>query len=164
MKDFMNQKKLTYSGTLAGCYLIKNYGFSAPEAIGWIRICRPGSVIGPQQQFLIDFDTFIHRPICPDQPRLKTAKKPSISKPHYYDHVHPPKTAVGTNLRTKNSTTKERRTENNNNNSCHPTNHHNHHNLLNIKHSGIKPPVVPQPRKLKRAMASPRKVAKKCYD
>ncbi|XP_065125205.1 cell division cycle 14Aa [Paramisgurnus dabryanus] len=40
------------TGTLIGCYLMKHYRFSAPEAIAWIRICRPGSIIGPQQQFL----------------------------------------------------------------------------------------------------------------
>ncbi|XP_030630119.1 cell division cycle 14Aa [Chanos chanos] len=40
------------TGTLIGCYLMKHYRFTAPEAIAWIRICRPGSVIGPQQNFL----------------------------------------------------------------------------------------------------------------
>ena len=34
-------------------YMIKHYGFTAEEAIGYIRICRPGSVIGPQQKYLI---------------------------------------------------------------------------------------------------------------
>ena len=28
------------------------FRFTAPEAIAWIRICRPGSVIGPQQNWL----------------------------------------------------------------------------------------------------------------
>ena len=36
--------------------MINKFGFSAAEAIGWIRICRPGSVIGPQQHFLMDFE------------------------------------------------------------------------------------------------------------
>ncbi|XP_077441122.1 dual specificity protein phosphatase CDC14AB isoform X2 [Vanacampus margaritifer] len=40
------------TGTLIGCYLMKQYRFSAAEAVAWIRICRPGSVIGPQQHFL----------------------------------------------------------------------------------------------------------------
>ncbi|XP_008335460.1 dual specificity protein phosphatase CDC14AB isoform X2 [Cynoglossus semilaevis] len=40
------------TGTLIGCYLMKHYRFTAGEAIAWIRICRPGSVIGPQQNFL----------------------------------------------------------------------------------------------------------------
>ncbi|XP_048831990.1 dual specificity protein phosphatase CDC14AB isoform X10 [Brienomyrus brachyistius] len=40
------------TGTLIGCYLMKHHGFTAAEAIAWIRICRPGSIIGPQQHFL----------------------------------------------------------------------------------------------------------------
>ncbi|XP_061594861.1 dual specificity protein phosphatase CDC14AB isoform X2 [Cololabis saira] len=40
------------TGSLIGCYLMKHYRFTAAEAISWIRICRPGSVIGPQQNFL----------------------------------------------------------------------------------------------------------------
>uniref|UniRef100_UPI003AAAD893 dual specificity protein phosphatase CDC14AB isoform X3 n=1 Tax=Centroberyx gerrardi TaxID=166262 RepID=UPI003AAAD893 len=40
------------TGTLIGCYLMKHYRFTAGETIAWIRICRPGSVIGPQQHFL----------------------------------------------------------------------------------------------------------------
>ncbi|KAH3764596.1 dual specificity phosphatase CDC14A [Pelomyxa schiedti] len=40
------------TGTLICCSLIKHYHFTAAEAISWVRICRPGSVIGPQQHFL----------------------------------------------------------------------------------------------------------------
>ena len=40
------------TGTCLGAYIMKHYGFTAAEAIGWIRICRPGSIIGPQQHFL----------------------------------------------------------------------------------------------------------------
>ncbi|MEE6459625.1 hypothetical protein FKM82_000676 [Ascaphus truei] len=42
------------TGTLIGCYMMKHYRMTAGETIAWIRICRPGSVIGPQQQFLVD--------------------------------------------------------------------------------------------------------------
>uniref|UniRef100_A0A8C4S787 protein-tyrosine-phosphatase n=1 Tax=Erpetoichthys calabaricus TaxID=27687 RepID=A0A8C4S787_ERPCA len=42
------------TGTLIGCYLMKHYRFTAAESIAWIRICRPGSIIGPQQHFLED--------------------------------------------------------------------------------------------------------------
>mmetsp|Transcript_5349 Transcript_5349/g.5306 ORF Transcript_5349/g.5306 Transcript_5349/m.5306 type:complete len:314 (-) Transcript_5349:28-969(-) len=49
------------TGTLIGCYAIKNYHFPAEEFIGWSRICRPGSVLGPQQQFLIEYDLKTHR-------------------------------------------------------------------------------------------------------
>ncbi|KAI5641298.1 dual specificity phosphatase, catalytic domain-containing protein [Phthorimaea operculella] len=40
------------TGSLIGCYLIKHYRMTAHEAIGWMRICRPGSVIGHQQGWL----------------------------------------------------------------------------------------------------------------
>ncbi|XP_078121081.1 dual specificity protein phosphatase CDC14AB-like [Sander vitreus] len=40
------------TGTLIGCYLMKHFRFTAAEAIAWNRICRPGSIIGPQQNFL----------------------------------------------------------------------------------------------------------------
>lgn len=40
------------TGTLIACYIIKHYKFTADEAIAWIRICRPGSVIGHQQTWL----------------------------------------------------------------------------------------------------------------
>ncbi|XP_056379346.1 dual specificity protein phosphatase CDC14A isoform X1 [Hyla sarda] len=40
------------TGTLIACYIMKHYRFTHAEAIAWIRICRPGSIIGPQQHFL----------------------------------------------------------------------------------------------------------------
>jgi protein-tyrosine phosphatase len=36
--------------------LMRNHGFTAREAMGWLRIMRPGSVIGEQQRFLCDFE------------------------------------------------------------------------------------------------------------
>ncbi|XP_034955399.1 dual specificity protein phosphatase CDC14B isoform X1 [Zootoca vivipara] len=41
------------TGTLIACYIMKHYRMTAAEAIAWIRICRPGSVIGAQQHFLL---------------------------------------------------------------------------------------------------------------
>ncbi|EGO27274.1 hypothetical protein SERLADRAFT_334736, partial [Serpula lacrymans var. lacrymans S7.9] len=40
------------TGTLIGAYLIWKYGFTASEAIAFMRIVRPGSVVGPQQQYM----------------------------------------------------------------------------------------------------------------
>jgi len=40
--------------TLIGLYAMKHYRFPARAFIGWNRICRPGSVLGPQQQFLVN--------------------------------------------------------------------------------------------------------------
>jgi len=44
------------TGTLIGCYMIKNFGFKAHEAIGWLRLCRPGSVIAQQQHYLAEME------------------------------------------------------------------------------------------------------------
>lgn len=41
------------TGSLIACYAMKHYCFNAADFIGWIRLCRPGSILGPQQQFLI---------------------------------------------------------------------------------------------------------------
>ncbi|CAH1394333.1 unnamed protein product [Nezara viridula] len=40
------------TGSLIGCYIMKHYQFTFLEAIAWIRICRPGSIIGHQQRWL----------------------------------------------------------------------------------------------------------------
>ena len=40
------------TGTLIACYAMKHFKFPAAAFIGYIRICRPGSILGPQQKFL----------------------------------------------------------------------------------------------------------------
>ncbi|DBA02557.1 TPA: hypothetical protein N0F65_011029 [Lagenidium giganteum] len=40
------------TGTHIAAYLMLKHRFSAAEAIAWCRICRPGSIVGPQQHFL----------------------------------------------------------------------------------------------------------------
>ena len=41
------------TGTLIGIYAMKHFKFPAAYFIGWIRIVRPGSILGPQQHYLI---------------------------------------------------------------------------------------------------------------
>ena len=53
------------TGTLIGLYMMKHHGFTAREAIGWLRIVRPGSVIGPQQQFLCEREALMRRSAAP---------------------------------------------------------------------------------------------------
>jgi cell division cycle 14 len=43
---------LSRTGTLAAAHLMAAHGFSAREAMGWLRVARPGSVVGAQQHFL----------------------------------------------------------------------------------------------------------------
>jgi len=40
------------SGTVISAWVMKHYHFSAAETIAWLRLCRPGCVIGPQQHYL----------------------------------------------------------------------------------------------------------------
>jgi len=42
------------TGSLIGCYMMKHYRLTASETIAWLRICRPGSIIGHQQQWMVE--------------------------------------------------------------------------------------------------------------
>ncbi|KAL4470874.1 hypothetical protein ABPG72_016420 [Tetrahymena utriculariae] len=44
------------TATMIGAYVIKHYKFTADEFIAWVRICRPGSMHGPQQLFLKEIE------------------------------------------------------------------------------------------------------------
>eukprot|EP00392_Amoebophrya_sp_AT5.2_P012002 g12096.t1 len=44
------------TGTLIGAYVMKHYKIPAKVFIAWNRLVRPGSVLGPQQQFLCDIE------------------------------------------------------------------------------------------------------------
>jgi hypothetical protein len=44
------------TGTLIALDMMRTHGFTAREAMGWLRIMRPGSVIGEQQQYLCDVE------------------------------------------------------------------------------------------------------------
>ena len=41
------------TGTLIGLWLMAQHHWRARETIGWLRIVRPGSVIGAQQHYLV---------------------------------------------------------------------------------------------------------------
>jgi len=62
------------TGTLNGLYLMKHFHFSAEEAIAYIRICRPGSIIGPQQLFLLSMQenmwNFGYRDLISEKPDI----------------------------------------------------------------------------------------------
>ncbi len=49
------------TGTCIACYIMKHYKWTAEEIIGWMRIARPGSVIGPQQHYLKDMQNRMWR-------------------------------------------------------------------------------------------------------
>ncbi|XP_074044370.1 dual specificity protein phosphatase CDC14A isoform X5 [Macrotis lagotis] len=63
------------TGTLIACYVMKHYRFTHAEIIAWIRICRPGSIIGPQQHFLEEKQTSLW--VQGDIYRSKLKNRPS---------------------------------------------------------------------------------------
>ena len=62
------------TGTLIGLYAMKHYMFKAADFIGWIRLCRPGSILGPQQYFMIQMEK-IMREQGKDSPIWKEIKE-----------------------------------------------------------------------------------------
>ncbi|CAG9331518.1 CDC14A_11 [Blepharisma stoltei] len=51
------------TGTLIGCYAIKIFKAMPEDFIAWCRICRPGSILGPQQYFLLEYAYSIRRSV-----------------------------------------------------------------------------------------------------
>lgn len=40
------------TGCLIGAYAMKHYNFEPKAFTGWIRVVRPGSILGPQQHWM----------------------------------------------------------------------------------------------------------------
>eukprot|EP00359_Climacostomum_virens_P010746 CAMPEP_0204914492 /NCGR_PEP_ID=MMETSP1397-20131031/12365_1 /ASSEMBLY_ACC=CAM_ASM_000891 /TAXON_ID=49980 /ORGANISM="Climacostomum Climacostomum virens, Strain Stock W-24" /LENGTH=420 /DNA_ID=CAMNT_0052086091 /DNA_START=72 /DNA_END=1334 /DNA_ORIENTATION=- len=79
------------TGTLIGCYAMKHFRFPAPDFIGYIRVCRPGSVLGPQQQFLCEVEQTMHRlgeeaksmdTLADRFAELEVSEEPKFESPH----------------------------------------------------------------------------------
>ena len=49
------------TGSLIAAYALKHYKFCSADFIGYIRLMRPGSILGPQQQFLVDKQAYFHQ-------------------------------------------------------------------------------------------------------
>ncbi len=47
------------TGSLIAAYAIKHYQWRAADFIGWIRMCRPGSILGPQQYWLLEKEEYL---------------------------------------------------------------------------------------------------------
>jgi len=44
------------TGSMIGVFAIRHFGWTGRNWIAWNRICRPGSVLGPQQQWLTNYE------------------------------------------------------------------------------------------------------------
>ena len=67
---------------------MKHFGFPPAAFIGWIRIARPGSILGPQQQYLLNMDKKMME-IGGDEARKKLFAKVMSSKMAYEDVEQP---------------------------------------------------------------------------
>eukprot|EP01134_Creolimax_fragrantissima_P007371 CFRG7371T1 len=51
------------TGTLVALWLMWAYDLKATEAIAWVRLCRPGSIMGPQQHFVAEREETMRKKI-----------------------------------------------------------------------------------------------------
>ena len=49
------------TATMIGCYMIKHFNFTSRSACGWLKLCRRGSVMGPQHFFLDKYQMELER-------------------------------------------------------------------------------------------------------
>lgn len=47
------------SAAMIGCYMIKHYGFDGRSVCAWMKMCRSGSVMGPQHFFFERYEQFL---------------------------------------------------------------------------------------------------------
>jgi len=66
------------TGTLIALWIMSTYGWRARETIGWLRIARPGSVIGEQQHFLVDVER-VMRAASPSPSSSSAKRSPTRS-------------------------------------------------------------------------------------
>eukprot|EP00388_Colpodella_angusta_P007836 GDKJ01021860.1.p1 GENE.GDKJ01021860.1~~GDKJ01021860.1.p1 ORF type:complete len:500 (-),score=88.74 GDKJ01021860.1:937-2436(-) len=84
------------TATLIGLFAISHFRFPARAFVGWARLCRPGSVLGPQQQFLVEMEANFMRLGVEEPlncPHLKMALPENIAME--YDIKLPEVGAVG---------------------------------------------------------------------
>lgn len=59
------------TGTLIALYAMKHYRFCAADFIAWIRVLRPGSILGPQQYYLLQMQKEMFK-LCDSSPIFQT--------------------------------------------------------------------------------------------
>lgn len=47
------------SAAMIGCYMIKHYGFDGRSVCAWMKMCRSGSVMGPQHFFFERYEQYL---------------------------------------------------------------------------------------------------------
>eukprot|EP01041_Mallomonas_annulata_P009599 gene9599-19951_t len=68
------------TGTNIAAYMMKHWRYTAKESTAWSRICRPGCVVGPQQQYLAAIEESI-RPRTPPRIRATVSSSSTATTP-----------------------------------------------------------------------------------
>ncbi|XP_076177795.1 cell division cycle protein 14 isoform X3 [Ptiloglossa arizonensis] len=84
------------TGSLISSFIMKHYHLTAHEAIAWLRICRPGSVIGHQQKWLENNEPYFHSFV---KEPLRSKYGIPVHKHGIYSVIGRPKTAFFSNLK-----------------------------------------------------------------
>jgi cell division cycle 14 len=71
------------TGTLAAAHLMAAHGFTAREAMGWLRVVRPGSVLGEQQHFLCELERLGWQAPAADHLSLPLLQQPLLPIPEH---------------------------------------------------------------------------------
>ena len=64
------------TGCCIGCHIMKHHKWTAEELMGWLRIVRPGSIIGPQQNWLKEVQNRMWREGDVHRARLRSLGPP----------------------------------------------------------------------------------------
>ena len=67
------------TGTLIALDMMRRHGFTARAAMGWLRIMRPGSVIGDQQHYLCEVERRLESAATAATATRLSARPPTIS-------------------------------------------------------------------------------------
>ena len=79
------------TGTLIGVYLMRSEGFTAREAMGWLRVMRPGTVIGRQQDYLCALELAYSSVADPPARAVRSAESDSAADDAYFAPAWTPK-------------------------------------------------------------------------
>jgi len=71
------------SAAMIGCYMIKHYGFDGRSVCAWMKMCRSGSVMGPQHFFFERYEQYLkmHTHSCLDDGPIQKAQPVKQTKP-----------------------------------------------------------------------------------
>ena len=72
---------LSRTGTLIAVYMMKHHSFTAREAMGWLRVMRPGSVLGDQQHYLLAVERRLQQQRAAGQPTPPPPPAPDSPAP-----------------------------------------------------------------------------------